>query len=137
MYEVYSTVLILLLFKYSHDAFCLILIFDDLSVSVSQIRTKIVGLKRACGVNFCRTFIWSISLFLELAGSKFGTYTTQPSQSCMALVIFVRYACKCQKMAALRIGSFPCDNCINAVLTGLNSTRQRIQVKFKAKIVNL
>ena len=25
--------------------------------------------KRASGVNFCRTFIWSISLFLKAAGS--------------------------------------------------------------------
>ena len=61
----------------------------------------------------------------------FGTDTTQPSQSCMALVIFVRYACKCQKMVALRIESFPCNHSINAVLTGFNSTGQKIRVKFK------
>ena len=61
----------------------------------------------------------------------------QPSQSCMALVIFVKYACKWQTIAALRIESFPCNHSINAVLIGFNSTRQRIQVKFKAKIVKL
>ena len=68
---------------------------------------------------------------------KLGTYTTQPSQSCMELVIVVKYACCCQNVAALRIESFLCNQSINAVLTGLNSTRQRIQIKFKAKIVNL
>ena len=67
----------------------------------------------------------------------FGTDTTQPSQSCMTLVIFVRYACKCQKMAAIRIEFLLCNHSINAVLTGFNSTGQRIQVKFKAKIINL
>ena len=67
----------------------------------------------------------------------FGTDTAQPSQSCIALVRFVRYASKCQKMAALRIESFPCNHSINAVLIGFSSTRQMIQVKFKAKIVIL
>ena len=42
------------------------------------------------------------------------TDTTQPSQSCMALVI-------CQKMAALRIEWFPCNHSVSAVLTGFNS----------------
>ena len=51
----------------------------------------------------------------------------------MAFVIFVRYACKCQKMTAPRIESFPCNQSINALFTGFNSTRQRTQVKFKAK----
>ena len=40
-------------------------------------------------------------------------------------------------MTALRIESFPCNHGINVVLTGFNSTRQRIQLKFKAKIVSL
>ena len=75
--------------------------------------------------------IFGVSWFL------FGTDTTQPSQSCMALVISVRYACKCEEMAALRIESFSCSHDINPILTGFNSTRQRIQVKFKAKIVNV
>ena len=55
----------------------------------------------------------------------------------MALVIFVRYACKCQKRAALIMESFPCNDSINAVLTGFNSSRHRVQVKFKAKIIKL
>ena len=38
------------------------------------------------------TFVSSISLFLELTGSNLAQ-----TQSCMALVIFLRYACKCQK----------------------------------------
>ena len=46
---------------------------------------------------------------------QFGTDTTQPSQSCMALVIFVRYTCKCQKMAALGTESFPRNRSIDAV----------------------
>ena len=40
-------------------------------------------------------------------------------------------------MAALGIESFPCNHSINVVLTGFNSIRQRIQVKFKTKVVNL
>ena len=40
-------------------------------------------------------------------------------------------------MVALRIGLFPCNISIRAVLTDFNSTRQRIQVKTKAKIFNL
>ena len=43
----------------------------------------------------------------------------------MELVIFVKYACKCQKEAALRIESFPCNHSIDAVLADFNSTRQR------------
>ena len=35
----------------------------------------------------------------------------------MAFVIFVRYASKCQNMAALKIESFMCNHSINAVLT--------------------
>ena len=50
-----------------------------------------------------------------------------------SLVIFAKYACKCQKVAALRIESFWCNHGINVVLTGLNSARQRIQVKCKEK----
>ena len=69
-------------------------------------------------------------------GSNFAD-TSQPSQSCMALVVFVRYASKCQKMEVLRTESFPCNHSINAVLTGFNSIRKMIQVKFKAKLVNL
>ena len=81
-------------------------------------------------VNFCRTFISSISL-LGASWFQLSTCTTQPSQSSMELVIFVKYACKCQKVAALRIESFPCNHSTDAVLTGFNSTRQRIRVKFK------
>ena len=33
---------------------------------------------RACGVNFCRTFISSISLFLELAGSDLAQTLLNP-----------------------------------------------------------
>ena len=55
----------------------------------------------------------------------------------MTLVIFVRYACRCRKTAALRIELFSCNHGINAVLTGFNSTWQKIQVKFYAQIVNL
>ena len=63
--------------------------------------------------------------------------STLASQCCMELVIFVKYACKCQRVAALGIESFSCNHRIDAVLTGFNSTRQRIQVKFKTKIVKL
>ena len=38
----------------------------------------------------------SISLFLELAGSNLAQTLLNPSKNCMALVIFVPYACKCQ-----------------------------------------
>ena len=55
----------------------------------------------------------------------------------MVLVIFVKYACNCQKVVALRIESFSCNHSSDAVLTGYNSTRQSIQVKFKTKIVKL
>ena len=61
----------------------------------------------------------------------FGTDATQLSQSCMALVIFIRYAYKCQKMAALGIETSPCNHSIIIDLTGFNSTRQSIQVNSK------
>ena len=94
--------------------------------------------KRACGVNFCRTFISSTSLFLELVGSNLAqTLLTPPPKVVWHLLYLLGMPAKCQKMAALRIESFPCNHSINAVLTGFNSTRQRIQVNFKAKIVNL
>ena len=48
---------------------------------------------------------------------KISTNRTEPSQKCMALVIFVRYACKYKKMAALRIELFLCNHSINVVLT--------------------
>ena len=63
----------------------------------------------------------------------FGTDATQPSQSFTALVIFVRYTCKCQKMAALKKELFPCNHSNNVILTDFISTRERIQLKFKAK----
>ena len=53
------------------------------------------------------------------------------------------FSCICKvclrvaKMAAPKIESIPCNHSINAVLTGFNSTIQKIQVKFKAKLVNL
>ena len=37
--------------------------------------------KRACGVIFCRTFISSISLFLELAGSNLAQTLLNPSKA--------------------------------------------------------
>ena len=53
----------------------------------------------------------------------------------------IGYLCKVclqvPKMADFRIESFPCNYDINAVLIGFSSTKQKIQVKFKAKIVNL
>ena len=45
----------------------------------------------------------------------FNTYTTEPSQSCMGLVIFVTYACKCQEVAAFTIESIPCKHSINSL----------------------
>ena len=57
--------------------------------------------KRSCDVNFCRTFISSIYLFLELAGSNYGTESTQAFQSHLASFVFANCACclcKCRKM---------------------------------------
>ena len=92
--------------------------------------------QKACGVKFHRTFISSISLFWsKLAQIWHRHYTTLPK------LYDIGYICKIclqvKKMTALRIESFPCNHSINVVLTGFNSTKQRIQVKFKAKIVNL
>ena len=56
----------------------------------------------------------------EVSWLYFGTDTIQPSKRFMVLVTSVRYACKYQKMAALRIKSFLCNHSINAVLTGFN-----------------
>ena len=59
----------------------------------------------------------------------FGTDTTQASQRYIALVIFIKYTCKCQNMAALTIESFPYNHCINAALTGFNKGSGEIQSK--------
>ena len=40
----------------------------------------ILSQKRACGVNFCKAFISSISLFLELAGYKLAQTLLNPSK---------------------------------------------------------
>ena len=51
---------------------------EDLSYFVI-LRYKLRDLiKRACEVNFCRTFISSISLFLELAGSDLAQTLSNP-----------------------------------------------------------
>ena len=63
--------------------------------------------ERASDVNFCRTFISSISLFLEVPGSNLVD-TAQPFQSHMASFIFVKCVCclcKCENVA-FRIESF-------------------------------
>ena len=71
----------------------------------------------------------------------------------MVLIACVRSACKCQKMAALRIELFPTtlsselpffgtckqtshnnSHSIDAILTGFENTRQRNYVKVKVKI---
>ena len=77
-----------------------------------------------------RKFLQDIYLeyfVIFLAGwLQFGTDTTQSCQSCMALLIFVRYPASAQNMATLRTESFPCYDSINAVLTGFSSTRHAI-----------
>ena len=87
--------------------------------------------KRACGVNFCRTFILSISLFLELASSYVAQTLHNPPKVVWHWLHFsVRYACKCQIMAAFGIESFSCNHSINTILTGFNSIRQRIMIEI-------
>ena len=84
-------------------------------------------------VNFCRTFISNISLFLELAGSYlFGTHTIQPSQSYMALVIL-----KCQKMPAFRIESFPCNHSIYVVQQTKTKDSNEIQSKNRQLMIEI
>ena len=85
-------------------------------------------IKTACEVNFCRTFISNISLFLELAGYNLAQTLLNPPK---AKLYGIGYTCKIclkvPKIATFTIESFPCSHSINAVLTGFNSTRQRIQ----------
>ena len=90
---------------------------------------------RACEVNICRTFILSISLFLEPAGSNLAQTLLNPPK--VVWYDIDKVCLQVPKMADLGIELFPCNHSINAVLTNFNSTRQRNQVKFKAKIVNL
>ena len=95
------------------------------------------GGKKSRGSKFLHDIYLEYFVILGASWLRFGTDIAQPFQNFMAFVVFVSYACKCQKMAALKIESFPCNHSINVALSGFNSTRQRIQVKFKAKTVNL
>ena len=103
---------------------------------LGYVNTVVCLTKGACEVNFCRTFISSISLFLELAGSNLAQTLLIPL--IVVGIGYIRKVClQVPKMAALRTESIPCNHSINAVLTGFNSNRQRILAKFEAKIVNL
>ena len=57
--------------------------------------------ENAWGLTFCRTFIPSISLFLDLVGFNLAHgHTAQSYTSPTALVIFAKYVCKNQKSSS-------------------------------------
>ena len=77
-----------------------------LAPNIYHIGIVIKQIEKSMRLKFLQDIYLECFVIFGASWLQFGTDTTQPSQSCMALVIFVRCACKSQNVAALRIGRF-------------------------------